>query len=153
MSFEEHLQEKCIFSLWAATCWSNIIITYLSVWRTLFRFSGCSQMTLTWKLSISLSYSYWICLQIVSCPLTDWPSHPKMGELNCPLEISYSWLTSVGTKMPNFNVVPQSEMNSAILISLLYPPLVGNFWCICFPAVLLSLDMCHGVRCLQCKLD
>lgn len=71
----------------------------------------------------------------------DWPSCPKMAGSNCHLGGSCSWLTRAGTKKPDFSAVLQSEMNPILLL----PSLIGNFGCICFPAVLLSLGRCYGM--------
>ena len=68
----DHLSEDGVFSLWTATCWPNI--TYLSLWRTLFRFSGCfrwgsSHLNGSWV--FSLSWSCWMCLQIMTWPIQE----------------------------------------------------------------------------------
>lgn len=50
-------------------------------------------------------------------------SYPKMSGQYCPLQVFHSWLTKIGTMMPD---VLQSEVNPAGLLSSLYPPFLGT---------------------------
>lgn len=59
-----------------------------------------------------------------------------MSGLHCPLQVIYSWLTEIGTMMPD---VLQSEMNPGGLRSSLYPPFLGA------SGVFVSLLCCHAM--------
>lgn len=126
------------FSLWAAACWSNI--PYHSLWRTWFRFCRCFR----WG-SCHLKHEclFWAVL-LVRSTVSGLVSYPKMSGLHCPLQVIHSWLTEIGTMMPD---VLQSEMNPGGLRSSLYPHFLGA------SGVFVSLLCCHAMGWDICPAD